>query len=393
MLRLLFSKFVLAIVAVLAAYFTYTHFIHPAGGGAPGGMMGAGGPPVSVAEVLSRDVQVWSEFSGKIVAADSAEVRARVNGAIEKIHFTEGQLVKKGQSLFSIDGRPYAAALQAAQARATLAEAEFRRARQLIAEKAIPQREYDQRRSEVESARAGLTQAQLNVEFSQVRAPISGRIGRAEVTVGNVVDAGGAAPVLTTIVAASPMYADFEIDEPSFLRFMQAAGADKEKLKAVPVKLMLANGAEEITGVMRSFDNRMNETSGTLRVRAEFDNADGQLVPGLLARVKLGSVAEQRVILIKDTAIKTDQSVKHVWLVDGENKVAYRPVKLGPMVDGLRVITEGLSAGDKIVVNGTQRIMMPGQPITPQVVAMTDDSSQSAVGSSQPASDPTPPAN
>jgi multidrug efflux system membrane fusion protein len=363
------SKKLIFLALIAAAIFAaYTVFFgtHPTAGG----MMG-GAAPVSVAEVISRKVQMWSEFSGRLVAVDSSEIRARVSGTVERIHFTEGQWVKKGQPLFVIDQRPYAAALQAAQARASLAEAEYARARRLISDKAIPQREFDQRKSEVEAARAELTKAKLDVDYSVVKSPISGRVGRAEITVGNLIDAGGNAPILTTVVANKPIYADFEIDEQSYLRYIQAAGATPEKLKNIAVNLTLSGvDAAAYQGRVQSFDNKLDTNSGTLRVRAIFDNKDGSLIPGLFASVRLGSVEDVDSILITDRAIKTDQSVKYVWVVGEDNKVSYRPVTLGGMVDGLRVITEGLKAGEKIVVNGTQRIMMPDQPITPQMVAM-----------------------
>jgi multidrug efflux system membrane fusion protein len=368
MLRWLNRKTILILVLLAALYYGYTHFLgHPGG---PPGMMGAA-PPVSIAEVIARKVQLWGEFSGRLVAVDSAEIRPRVSGTIDAINFTEGQWVTKGQSLFTIDQRPYAAALQAAQARATLAEAEFARAKLLIGDKAIPQREFDQRKSEALAARAELIRAQLDVEHSLVKAPITGRVGRAEITVGNLVDAGGNAPILTTVVTSQPIYADFDIDEQSYLRYIQSAGTDTQKLNAVPVRLMLS-GAQAVPyeGRVQSFDNRLDTGSGTLRVRAMFDNKDGSLIPGLFARVQLGGVGEADAILITDRAIGTDQNHKFVIVVGEDGKTERREIKPGGMADGLRIVESGLKPGEKIIVSGTQRVMMPGQPVMPEIVPM-----------------------
>lgn len=365
------TKIILLLLIAFGAYYGYKHFTQAGAGGEAGGPGGAGGPPVTVAEVISRKVELWNEFSGRLVAVASAEIRPRVSGVIEKIQFTEGQWVEKNQPLFIIDQRPYAAALQSAQAKATFADAELARAKSLIADKAIPQREYDQRKNDAEVAHADLTRAQLDFEYTLVKTPIAGRVGRAEITTGNLVDGGGNAPILTTVVTNRPIYADFDIDEQSFLKYLQASGGDPEKLKKVAVNLLLSgeDGAPR-PGRVQSFDNNLNTNSGTLRVRAIFDNEDGSLIPGLFARIHLGSASDEDVILITDRAINTDQNVKFVWVVGDDNKVSYRPVKLGAMADGLRVITDGLKPGEKIAINGIQRVMMPGQAITPKVVAM-----------------------
>jgi multidrug efflux system membrane fusion protein len=350
------TKVVVAVAVIGGGYYAYTHLLGGAPHGGPG-MMG-GAPPVSVAEVISRKVDMWNEFSGKLVAVDSAEIRPRVSGTIEKVHFTEGQWVEKGQSLFTIDQRSYQAALESAQASATLANSELGRAKTLLADKAVPQREYDQRKNNAAAANAALTRAQLDYEYTLVKSPIAGRVGRAEITAGNLVDAGGNAPILTTVVANKPIYADFDIDEQTFLKYLQSAGSDPEKLKSVPVNLLLSGqeGAPR-SGAVQSFDNKLNTGSGTLRVRAIFDNKDGSLIPGLFARVQLG-------------VTNSDENVKFVWVVGDDNKVSYRPVTLGPSAQGLRVITEGLKPGEKIAINGIQRVMMPGQAITSELVPM-----------------------
>ncbi len=367
-MALSFKKIIIAAVVVGGGYYAYTHFL---GGYAGGGMGEMGAPPVSVAEVKARKAELWSSFSGKLVAVDSAEIRPRVAGTIEKIHFKEGEIVKKNAPLFTIDRKPYEAALQAAKARADLAEAEFARAKSLIADKAIAQKEFDQRKNEAESARANLTKANLDYDYSIVKSPISGRVSRAELTVGNLVDAGGNAPILTTVVTDKPIYADFDIDEQSYLRYLQEAGGDQNKLQKIPVKLLLSGDeAAPIMGRIKSFDNQLSSSSGTLRVRAVFDNENGGLIAGMFAPVQIGSASDAEVLLINEHAINTDQSIKFVWVVGDENKVLYRPVQLGGIADGLRVITDGLKAGEKIVIGGTQRIMMPNQPITPNLVDM-----------------------
>ena len=368
----------LAAVVVGGSYYAYTHYYHPAAGG-PGDMGGA--PPVSVAVVEARKVQLWNEFSGRLVAVDSAEIRPRVSGTIEAIHFKEGEWVEKGAPLFTIDQKPYAATLQSAQARATLAEAELGRAKSLVADKAIPEREYDQRKNDAEVARADLTRAKLDYDYSVIKAPVAGRVGRAEITVGNLVDAGGNAPILTTVVSNKPIYADFDIDEQTYLHYLKSAGDDQNKLKNVAVNLGLSGekGAPH-AGHVQSFDNRLNVGSGTLRVRAVFGNEDGSLIPGLFARMQLGAANNNDVILINDHAINTDQSVKFVWVVGEDNKVMYRPVKLGGVAEGMRVITDGLKPGEKIVINGIQRVMMPGQAITPKIIPMDGKDPAAAEG-------------
>lgn len=342
-----------------------------------GGHGGAGGPPpasVSVAEITSRDVQLWHEFSGRLVAVDSAEIRPRVSGTIDAIKFKEGAWVEKGQPLFVIDPKPYVAALQSAQAQASFAQAELNRAKTLLARKVMPARDYDLRKNNAAVAYAALTQAKLNMDYTTIKAPIAGRISRAEITVGNLVDAGGQAPVLTTIVANKPIYADFDIDEEVYLHYLKVAGDDAEKLRTIPVGLSLSGEtATNHVGWVHAFDNKLNAQSGTLRVRAIFQNDDGALIPGLFARVQLGDAEKKQVVLINDKAVNTDQSIKFVWVVGSDNKVAYRPVTLGGMHEGLRIISDGLKVGEKIVIGGTQRVMMPDQVIVPNIVPMSGE--------------------
>lgn len=367
-MRFIFSKSFLILLAVAAAgYWAYGYFM---GVGGPGGPM-EGGAPVSVAEPVQRNVRLWHEFSGRLIAVNTAEIRPRVSGTVEEILFKEGERVKKGQPLFTIDPRPYEAALQAAKARAALGEVEFRRAQELVSDRAVAKRDLDQRRSAMEVARAELKVAQLNYDFSTVRAPFDGRVGRPEVTLGNLVESGGNAPVLTTVVTDSPIYADFNVDEQTFLSYLKFLGA--EDGKAIPVYIGLADAQDTpYAGQVQSFDNQLDLGTGTIRVRGVFENTEGKLVPGLYARVRLGEPEEKNALLITDRAVNTDQNKKYVLVVGKDNIVEYRPVELGPIADGMRVVNSGLQPGEKIIVNGLQRAR-PGMPVTPELVSLAEE--------------------
>jgi len=382
--RLLSGKTVLiAAIVVGAGYYAYSKFM-PQGGA--GGWGGGAAPQVSVAKVIDRKVRQWYSFSGRLVAINQVDVRPRVSGIIDKVHFEDGAQVKQGDVLFTIDPRPFAAEvtrteglLGSAEAQLVLTRAEIARAEKLLKEKAIPQHEFDQHRNDynvaeanVKSAKAALDVAKLNLEYASVTAPISGRTSRAEITSGNLVDAGNNAPILTTIIPSDQIYADFEIDEAAFLQYAHAGVTGVNEVTSIPV--MMALGGEDTpkhSGHVESFDNRLNTSSGTIRVRAIFDNKDGVLVPGLFAQIRLGGPTETDSLLITDRAVGTDQNKKFVYVVGDDNKVVYREVTLGQATgDGLRIVIAGLKADDKIVVNGTQRIMMPGQPVTPELVPM-----------------------
>lgn len=352
------------ICAGALAYYTYGWFFK--NGGGAGQMDGA--PTVSVAEVIERDVREWNEFAGKLVAVDQVDIRPQVSGLIESIHFSDGAMVNKGDLLFVIDPRPYEAAFQSANSLWVLANADLKRAQSLLATKTIPQRDYDQRRNAAEVAKANFIRARLDLEYTQVKSPIAGRASRAEITVGNLVEAGASAPVLTSVVSITPVYADFTIDETNFLKYARAGVTNNKSAPEIPVMLMLEGLQRE--GRVASFDNRLNNVSGTVRVRAVFDNKDGILVPGLFARVKMASPSVTRALLITDRAVGTDQSKKFVLVVGAENKVEHREVKLGGLADGLRIVEEGLKPGEKIIVSGLQRVMMPMQQVTPEIVLM-----------------------
>lgn len=358
---------ILAVIIVLlgSGYYFLPKIL--GGGQDPMAMMG-GAMPVMVADAVEKEVTLWDEFSGRLKAVDDVQVRPRVPGMIESVHFSDGQMVKEGDLLFVIDPRPYEAEVQAARARAELAEAEYKRADTLFAEKAISNRDFDQRKNNVNVARADLKRAQLNLDYTKVKAPVSGKAGRVEVTPGNLVDAGQ--PVLTTVVSQNPIYADFEADEQRFLSYLSAAGNDTAKLSTIPVLLELGNN-ETAEGHIHSFDNQLNAGSGTIRIRAVFDNKEGKLVPGLFARLRMGAAGKETAVLIAEKAINTDQNKKFVYALDAEGKTTYREVKLGTAHEGMRIIKSGLAKGDTIIVSST-RLLRPGMPVTPTKVGMEE---------------------
>ncbi|ALD93531.1 efflux RND transporter periplasmic adaptor subunit [Cupriavidus gilardii] len=339
---------------------------------------------VDVAAAIGKTITEWDEFSGRLEAIDRVEVRPRVGGTIDAVHFREGAMVKKGDLLFTIDPRPYAAevaraeaALAAAQVRASHAQSEQVRAQRLLDDNAISRREFDERihaareaNANVRAAQAALDSARLNLAYTRITSPVTGRVSRAEITVGNLVAPGANSPALTTVVSVSPVYASFEIDEQSYLRYTAPGAAGGANGKGMAVYLGLANEeGHPHEGRIQSVDNRLDPRSGTIRVRAVFDNPDGRLLPGLYAKVKLGGNAPHDAVLINDRAIGTDQGKKFVLVVDKDNKLNYREVQMGPNYDGLRVIRSGLKAGEVIVVNGLQRVR-PGDTVAPTPVRM-----------------------
>lgn len=338
----------------------------------------AQGVPVEVAEVVSRKITDWSSFSGRLEAVDRVEIRPQVSGVLTAVHFKDGAVVKKGDLLFTIDQRQYAAEVFGAEARADYTASELARAERLLAENAIAKRDFEEKKNAAHAAQAALRIAKLNLEFSQIRAPIDGRMSRAEVTVGNLVTANAGAP-LTTLVSSEKIYASFDVDEQTFLKYINPARAGKH---ALPVHLGLANeSGYSREGSIHSIDNRLDTGSGTIRVRALFDNKDGQLLPGLYARLRLGGGQEREAILINEKAVGTDQSKRFVLVVDKNNNSAYREVKTGATQDGLVIVESGLQPGERIVVNGLQRVH-PGAPVTPQAVDMKTGK---AVNPAQPA--------
>ena len=342
--------------------------------------------PVSVATVESREITAWEEFSGRLEAVERVDVRSRVAGALQSAHFNEGALVKAGDLLVTIDPAPYAAEVERAQAQVVAAQArlahavsEHERSQRLWQEQAIAQRELDERvngrreaEANVRAAEAALHLAQLNLGYTQVRAPVSGRVGKLEVTVGNLVPAGPGAPVLTTLVSVSPIYASFDADENVVVRALQdlPKAGDRAGLALIPVQAGTAESeGTPLNGNLQLVDNQVNVKSGTVRVRAIFDNKDGALTPGQFVKVRMGRARTEHALLVSERAVGTDQSKKFVMVVGADNKTAYREVVLGPSVDGLRVVNAGLQPGEQIVVNGLQRVR-PGSLVAPQQTKM-----------------------
>lgn len=343
--------------------------------------------PVSVAQVVQQDVALWDEFSGRLEAVQRVDIRPRVAGAVQAVHFREGALLKKGDLLFTLDAAPFAADVDRAQAQVVAAQArlsytrsEMERSTRLWEERAIAQREHDERvnaqreaDANLRAAQAALQTARLNLGYTQVRAPIAGRVGRVEVTVGNLVASGASAPVLTTMVSVSPIYASFDSDEQVVARALGGENA-RARLERIPVQMGTGTaGGTPHTGQLQLIDNQVDAQSGTVRVRAVFDNADGALMPGQFARIRMGQAGSTSAVLVSERAVGTDQSKKYVMVVgtgaNGDAVAEYREVQLGAPVDGLRIVTAGLKAGERVVVNGLQRVR-PGAHIDPQQVPM-----------------------
>jgi len=343
--------------------------------------------PVSVATVVQSDVATWNEFSGRLEAVERVDIRSRVAGTVQGVHFREGALVKAGDLLLTIDPAPYQADVDraeaqvfAAQSRLTNAKSNYERAKQLLADHAISQKEYDdslnaqsEADANLRAAKAQLQSAQLSLGYTQVRAPVSGRVGKLEITTGNLVAAGPGAPVLTTLVSVSPIYASFDADEQIVaraLRELPAGASARAQIEKIPVQMgTVADTATPITGHLQLVDNQVDARSGTVRVRAVFDNADGTLMPGQFAHLRMGAVKPEPALMINERAVGTDQSKKFVMVVGADDKAAYREVTLGANVDGLRIVTSGLKPNERVVVNGLQRVR-PGSLIAPQMVAM-----------------------
>ncbi|MGE8441942.1 MAG: efflux RND transporter periplasmic adaptor subunit [Comamonas testosteroni] len=349
-------------------------------------------PEVQVAEVALQAIRPWDEFNGRIEAVESVQLRSRVSGYIERIAFVEGQEVKKGQLLFVIDQRPYRASLASAQAQleraraaAGLAQTQDQRARQLVAENAVSREEADTRAAtlaqataQVRAAEAELAIARLQLDFTEVRAPITGRASRALLTVGNMAQADQS--VLTTLVSQDPVYVYFDADEHSFLRYQKAGLAGQGR--AVRIALV-GDGGFAHTGTLDFSDNQLQPGTGTMRLRARLANPERTLTPGLFARVQMQSgpqrqEAEPQALLIDDKAVLTDQDRKYVYVVGEGNLAERRDLTLGRMVDGQRLVEKGLAAGDRLVVGGVQRIYYPGMPVNPRPVAAAAAAAQPA---------------
>jgi multidrug efflux system membrane fusion protein len=339
--------------------------------------------PVTVQTVHPQKVRIWSEFSGKLDAVDYAEIRPEVSGRITEIRFKDGQNVKAGDVLFVIDPRPYQAAvakaaadLQSARTNAALAKTNLVRADNLRKANAIAMQSYDQSvnaadvaNAAIQGADATLAQARLDVDHAYVKAPISGKVSRAEITLGNLVQVTTGAPLLTSIVSEDGIYADFDVDEQTYIQSIHAHAGTQAEQQKIPVQLTLSGDSTHVyKGFIQSFDNRISTGSGTIRARARFENTDGALVPGMFVSVRLANADDSSVLLVPERAIGTDQSKKFVFAVDKEGKAAFREVTLGQSVDGQRVVLSGLTAGERVIVDGTQHVM-PGALVQAQEVS------------------------
>ncbi|SET63940.1 membrane fusion protein, multidrug efflux system [Nitrosospira multiformis] len=340
-------------------------------------------PDVTVAEVLSRSVQAWDEFNGRVRAVPTVELRPRVSGYIDRVAYKEGSEVKPGDLLFVIDPRPYRNALHSAQAQleharaaANLAQSKTEHAQALFAAQAMSREEFNGRQTELNqtvaearAAEAAVATAKLNLNFTEVRAPIAGRVGRAYLTAGNLAQADQS--ILTTLVSQDPMYVYFDCDEHSFLRYKEFARKNDRESNVYQVRIRLANEeAFSHLGTVDFFDNQLNPTTGTIRVRAVVANADRALTPGLHARVQLQGGDELHALLIDEKAILTDQDRKYVYVLGEGNKALRKNITLGRQVDGLRIVQSGLDTTDKIIVIGAQKIFHDGMTVKPQHVAM-----------------------
>jgi len=353
----------------------------------------AGGPPpaqVSVAPVLVQTVRQWDEYTGRVAAVDNVELRPRVSGYVERVAFREGQEVKKGDLLFVIDRRTYEAQLAEAQAQlerarseAQLARAQNARAQTLIEAKAISREEFEARHAAsssgdaaVRAAEAAVAAARLNLQFTEIRAPIDGHAGRALVTAGNLAQADST--LLTTVVSVDPVHVYFETDEQNFLRYQQDEHERGEVAYPVRVGLSSENGFPH-EGRVDFVDNQVDAGTGTVRVRAVLANPDRLLTPGLFARVQLQGGAPKTAALIDDKAILTDQDRKYVYVVGADHTAQRRDIRTGGNADGLRIVTEGLKPGDRVVVEGVQKVFFPGMPVKETQVPMQAPKASTAV--------------
>jgi membrane fusion protein, multidrug efflux system len=362
-------------------------------------------PHVSVANPAALDITEWDEYTGRLGAVESVDVRARISGYLDSIHFTDGQLVKKDDLLFVIDPRPFKAVLDAAQAdaaqaasRLELAGNDHERAKKLIATGAISQEDFDTRAKAAQTAqatllaaRARIEQARLNVEFTEVRAPMAGRIGRHQASVGNLITGGAAdSTTLTSIVAVNPIYCYFDISEQDYLKYLRLqqakeAGVLSQGIEDAQVGLMDEEGFPHPAKI-DFFDNQVDQGSGTLRGRAVIDNAALGLVPGVFVKIRMPGSAKHAAVLVPDRAVQTDQSDRFVLVVGEGNIIKSQRVTLGRRHDGLRIVTGGLTKADSIVVEGIQRARV-GSPVTPDqtVIKLASEQAPPATAKPEPA--------
>jgi len=360
-------------------------------------------PAVTVAIPIGQRIIDWDEFTGRLASREQVEIRAQVSGYLTKVSFVEGGEVKAGDLLVAIDPRPYEASVQRAEAilaeartQAELAAIQGKNAEALRRDQAISLEESERRlktvsagEAAVRGAEAALRSAQLDLEFTEIRAPISGRISYARVTEGNLVSGGGKdATLLTTIVALDPIYCYIEVDERSSLKYRQLyknGQRDSALFQKIPAEMALVNETDwPHLGQIDFVDNALNPETGTILARAVFPNEDRLMAPGFFAKVRIPGSAEYDALLVRDAAIADDQGSAYVWVIDAEQKASYRPVELGPLTNGLRVIRKGLAAGERIVIEGIMSVRN-GMTVAPQEVDMTPSSpAQTAATKAQP---------
>lgn len=354
-------------------------------------------PEVSVAPVLERHMVPWDEYTGRVVAAETVQMRPRVSGYIERVAFTEGEEVKKGDLLFVVDQRPYRAALERALAQlakarseAQLASSQDARSSELLELSAVSREEYEVRRAgsaqaaaAVRAAEAAVTAARLDLQFTEVRSPIDGRAGRALVTVGNLAQAD--TTLLTTVVSLDPMHVYFETDEQSFLGYQALARSGERRSGGNAVRVGLANErGYPHAGQVDFTDNRADPGTGTVRARAVVPNPERVLIPGLYARVQLEAADPSGALLVDERAVLTDQDRKYVYVLGADNQAERRDIVLGREVEGLRVVQDGLTAEDRVIVHGLQKVFHPGMPVTPVPIQMGESAPQVQVASADP---------
>lgn len=366
----------LGLVAGIGAAWWFMHGAAPTAAGQEGMAM-----PVKVKTLSTQSVRVWTDFSGRLHPVNAAEIRPEVSGRIVKVNFEDGKAVRKGDVLFVIEPGPYEAAVARAEAELATAKSnahfaalEQRRAAAMVKSDAISRRQYDERvtasqiaQANIKAAQAALKQARIDLDRAYVKAPIGGRAGRVELTVGNVVQAGPGAPLMTTVVANDAIYADFEVDEQHYLNAIRHDANTREAERKVPVKLTIKGDDHSYDGTIYSFDNQLSVGSGTIRARAKFINRDGALLPGMFVTVSLADAQEKQVMRVPEPAIGFDQSKKFVFTVGADNKVEYREVTLGDSAEGERIVLDGLKPGDRVIVEGVQ-FVRPGAPVQPTEV-------------------------
>lgn len=355
--------------------------------------------PVPIVTTSQKPLQIWKEFSARLAAVDYVEIRPQVSGLIQKVHFTDGQVVEAGDLLYTIDTRPYEAAanearaaLSAANDQNTYAQQELKRAEELKKTGALSKQVYDQRVSEARVARSNITganarlkSAQVDLDRASIEAPITGRISRTEITEGNLVSS-ATAPLLTSIVSDKDIYADFDVDEQTYLKYIRQSDVSVQSERAIPVKMKLSSDAKWYDGMIKSFDNKIDPSSGTIRARAVFSNDDGALLPGMFAQVQIGSASEEERISIPEKAVGTDQNRKYVYII--ENGVAtYREVKLGDRIGADRVVLSGLKVGEQVIVDGLMKLR-PGAKVQGMTPEQMEQMKSGAAAGAAPAAAP-----